>query len=146
MTITQSCGHVVDRNVRETPRGRAYKATLEGTPCWACGNAVHAEAATAQAESLGLPRLEGSPAQIRWATTIRADVMAQIGGDLDNMTHQHDPRLPDMMATAEAITYGMRRASWWIDAAGRRRRPTIDLLEQYLPYTVAIRASLEDET
>lgn len=143
-SINRSCGHeeqiqIYGTNAHgERDRTAAYEAERDCTDCYQVriarerreANALAAEQATAQ----GLPVLTGSPKQIAWAETLRAQAMDKVAAERDEIR-----RLTSRAAAGAGPTGGfyalMRENSaaldhieaklreitnsrWWIDNRG----------------------------
>lgn len=61
---------------RRDAESKAAWFAKQNRPCFECQRKAEQEAAEAQAAELGLPSLEGTPKQVKWAETIRADFLA----------------------------------------------------------------------
>lgn len=96
---THACGHIVPI---DCPSDRQL-AWIRATKCRDCARAAARASAAAWESEAGLPCLEGSPRQIAWAATIRADILrsawAQTARD----------------AAALAALREQSRAGWWIE-------------------------------
>ncbi len=116
-SITHTCGHTEPHNIIGTNvhGERQRKADwLAGQPCYACKRAaqdkVRAEAASAAAAATtDLPALTGSPKQIAWATTIRAEARGAIDATIAGK------ELPEAARRALDALYAQTDAGWWIE-------------------------------
>ena len=130
--ITHACGHDQTVQLYGKARERESRAQwLAGTDCKDCFKAQRdrerAEESQRNAEAnraAGLPELDGSPRQVEWAETIRAQML----GDLA----QERTRLSDLRAgeewekgleavvTAQAALAEVASAKWFIDHRHQR--------------------------
>lgn len=150
-TINRACGHVEEVDIRGTDvRGERKRraAWLATHDCGACHRHKRqeqrdalAEQATALAEVLLLPDLDGSPKQVAWAQDIRLSFLAALAGQIHGdpvtptigavvlasvvagrgLAGDHTPRLwagadPDLvLAVYTRVVLRQTRAKWWID-------------------------------
>lgn len=72
-TVTHTCGHEREYQLygKHTERDRKIE-WLSGQECPECRRKAEEEVAKKEADELGLPELEGSEKQVKWANTIRA--------------------------------------------------------------------------
>lgn len=115
-SITHDCGHTETHNIVGTnvhgERDRKV-AWLSGQVCSDCYRATQDKARAAATEAAAaattdLPGLTGSPKQIAWATTIRADAKAAIDAAVAGK------ELSEAQRSALAALYA-QPAAWWID-------------------------------
>lgn len=132
-TITHSCGHDETHQLQGKVNSRERKAEwLKSQPCTACRKAAeaadraeaNAKAAEANAAA-GLPELTGSPKQIAWAETIRAQQIADADSTISTMegnmskAPEGQAEIAEKLLDAAKAIYqeikGQAEASWWID-------------------------------
>jgi len=125
--ITHSCGHTETHGIGGTnTRGqRESKAAWLATRV--CGECYRAERdaarATKSAESAsanavgGMPTLTGTPKQIAWAETLRAEVAAKLLPLRAQIAERADgnPRVARAMVAAIDGVMAHTDAKWWID-------------------------------
>ena len=76
-TITHSCGHEHEYQLFGKSNERERKmAWLESQECPECRRKAEEEAAKAATEGIELPELEGSEKQVKWANTIRGNMIS----------------------------------------------------------------------
>lgn len=99
-TITHICGHTSTQDLTGPSRDRQWRiGKYEGEDCWPCqrakrdaANAAATAQAVAVAEASGLPSLEGTPKQIAWAETIRANFITNVAPAIRVLTEEYvDP-------------------------------------------------------
>lgn len=146
-TITHACGHTQDRQIYGTDtRGqRGDKARwLESQPCSDCSRvqrererAEESERAAAHAAAEDWPELSGTPRQVAWAQTLRADAVAAC----DQRADRAGPPAADELRRAwrRMMVSRYTDASWWIE---HRDMTTPQLLRAAL--TDAERTELEN--
>jgi hypothetical protein len=84
--VQHACGHTVEHQLTGPGRTRDWRLKrLAEETCWDCDRAERAAAldlvnhqAAEAAAAAGLPTLEGSERQVAWATTLRADALAEL--------------------------------------------------------------------
>ena len=118
--ITYACGHVADVQIYGKAADRERKiAFLERGICKECWRAEQsrkeAEKAQEVAQVFGLVALEGSPKQIAWANTIRAELFSEYGDQLKAAT---DEKTRNFMK----FLVGQSSAKYWIDRQGATLR------------------------
>ncbi|MGY1944439.1 hypothetical protein [Nocardia asiatica] len=139
-SIDHSCGHTERHQIAGSNSGGQRDRRADGmrhTECSACAaearqadrRARDAAAAAAAAEQ-ALPDLEGTPAQVRWATTIRAEALAVLDMVLDYLD-SHDDRPADRdqqlrqtIADTRAIYLTTVEAKKWIHYRTYQHDPT----------------------
>lgn len=128
--INAICGHSHQVQLYGPNAGRESKAAwLEGRECPECYSARTAAeraAATeaAKAANADLPALIGSPKQIAWAETIRAEKVAQLRFLAERLAAAPaDAPGMDVARKIIAERLGRTEAKWWIDFA---RQATYD--------------------
>ena len=141
-TITRSCGHDETHNIGGPVKLRDSKATwLESGICRECWAKEQAEArraanviASDANKANGLPALSGSPKQVDWAETIRAEKLAEIDThyakmlsqwaamDLTPAQAEQIERGKHMFMAGLATLKGESSAAWWIDNKDRPGR------------------------
>jgi len=88
-TIKHTCGHVVHHNLTGKIDGRTKRADyLTKKICIDCYKAKKTADAKAKNEKNNLPNLTGSPKQIAWAESIRANVAID-ANELKGMCDTH---------------------------------------------------------
>ena len=130
--ITLSCGHVEKHRLHGSPRNQeALEREISARKCASCLQAEQqAERAARNAESAarnaaaGLPALQGTPKQIAWAETIRAEARRRFA-ELDVSALDYEfwaDETPQIRARAEALiredieaTMNRTKAAWWIE-------------------------------
>lgn len=125
-TVQHSCGHSEEHKLYGKHSERERKiAWLQSTDCHQCYAAAQqqqreqaADNARQQAESQGLPQLQGSDKQIAWALTIRermlediADTRTLILGNVGKGPQEISDRALQVLDEMELQT----SAAWWID-------------------------------
>lgn len=129
---------------KERDRRRAYEATRECTSCYedrvAKERAESSAKAAEQAKASGLPSLTGSPKQIAWAETIRAEKMAEMRQLLDLINEHPVPVEARILAAIHSLHEELQAQSasrWWIDNRGESVkdmvRARLDLLKEIAP-------------
>ena len=146
-TITHACGHTQDRQIYGTDtRGqRGAKALwLESQPCSDCSRAQRdrdraeeSARAAAHAAAEDWPELSGTPRQVAWAQTVRADAAAAYNQRADRVGPPTTQELRQFWRRTVVSRY--TDASWWIE---HRDMTTPQLLRAAL--TDADRTELED--
>jgi len=108
MQIVRACGHVEKvHGIRKADRDNVYRH-LESTPCRECYLREQDEKmATANAKR-GLPALEGTEKQVRWAEAIRAEMLREL--DAIEIEGTPKPEWFEARRWIEART----EAGWWI--------------------------------
>ncbi len=134
-TVQHSCGHEVKHRYDgpEAER-RQRQAWLRSKPCQICWQAERAGAAAEQREDLGLPDLEGSEEDVRWAEVVRAKAITHNRDFYSKVTRKTDVASQDKLhrAIVAAADEAMREletqveAAWWIE----HRFDVIDHLRQ----------------
>lgn len=122
-TITRTCGHTETVNIcgpyKDRARQAEYEATRTCRECYLAGqeasrNQAAAEAAESAAAN-GLPALQGSEKQVRWAEQVRAELLTGADAIRDRLSNApnetHRAAVADALAAIEAET----AAGWWID-------------------------------
>ncbi|MGI5214937.1 hypothetical protein [Plantactinospora sp. CA-290183] len=107
-------------DTRGQRRWRAER--LAGEPCRACQQIAHQavnERAATVAAAAGWPPLTGSPRQVSWAETIRADQLAAAHAEISVHTSVPDPVRDEVAAVYAEILLRHTDASWWIDNKDR---------------------------
>jgi hypothetical protein len=113
-TITRACRHTETHQLYGPGADREKRAEwLKSTPCTDCYRKEQAERAAEQTSNL--PELTGTDKQIQWATTIRAQIVAQIESIVARIADN-----PDADGAAETlddarIILKQSKASYWID-------------------------------
>lgn len=113
--ISQKCGHTSTFNIGGPLKDRERKeAWLAEQTCRACQQAEveaarneAAAKAAAKADEQGLPQLQGSEKQVRWALTIRA-------GIVETIESLGTPRDETALKVISHIK-SQAAAGWWID-------------------------------
>ncbi len=128
--IERSCGHYETVNISGPYKARESRVEYEeGRLCRECYTAkVDAErdaaaaAAAEQAEASGLPALQGSEKQIRWAEQIRAEIIGGAGEGMASLAEVRETvaanaDAPGATEVAQALDELEAQASagWWID-------------------------------
>ncbi|MFD7861507.1 hypothetical protein [Streptomyces sp. NPDC059783] len=158
-SITHECGHTGDVELFGKRSERDRRAEwLAGIPCDSClreeEDRERAEASARNAEAnraAGLPELSGSPKQVAWAETLRANVLAALDEERDRYSKalqraadrgrdatRVEKRLA-RVATARGAVASITSARWFIDnrsarvdglvrraASGELRAPTAE--------------------
>ena len=114
--IKHICGHTSTKNISDDNSAEWYASR----PCWECVKAEATAKAKSEAEAKGLPALAGSPKQIAWAETIRAEIIEDLERSIAGAV------LSDAGKEAIAMLRGVAGAKWWID---NRARPAMDLVK-----------------
>lgn len=129
--ITYACGHDQTVQLYGNARDRESRAQwLAGTDCGDCFKAQRdqerAEENQQNAEAnkaAGLPELDGSPKQVEWAETIRAQMLGDLARERTRLTglrvdeerqRERKKRL-DAIVTAHAALAEVASAKWFID-------------------------------
>lgn len=121
--ITAICGHTYREQQYGPHRGRESRtAWLEGRDCPDCyterKKAEHAAASAIAAENnkaADLPALTGSPKQIAWAETIRAEKIAQLNALAARLAGGSNEGKVAMARTIIADRIARTSAKYWID-------------------------------
>jgi len=129
--VKMSCGHVETVSLYGPVRERERKMEWMGRErlCRECYQAERERAAAdaaRQAAEQGLPALSGSPKQVAWAESIRADILAQCEAAVakaDKVAAERDLSEADEaeLARIHAALDALRAeasAGWWIDHRG----------------------------
>lgn len=122
--IDFACGHTETRDLSVKPAGKrkGFANWLSQQNCFECWKdetkdertQQRREAAASNAKKLGLPELEGSPAQLEWAPIFRDSVIQNAHEELcrgQDATLTEDEFEERIMEHARMIT----RAGWWMD-------------------------------
>jgi hypothetical protein len=136
-TIEHTCGHPAEHDLNGSPGFQAWEAKRRAAgPCPICyraevdsENALNAAFAAEQA----LPDLAGTPRQVAWAVSIRADFLGQLphllAGLRKAVAGQGGAELPgpdEALAVIRESTCRETSAPWWI----RNRDRIADSLRQ----------------
>ncbi|NLZ56311.1 MAG: hypothetical protein GX900_06595 [Clostridiaceae bacterium] len=91
VTATRSCGHtervLVNYKITDMEEWESRQAEQL---CFECQKQKRLEEAREQVAGLDLPPLTGSPKQIAWAETIRADIIKNVGERLNYFLENTD--------------------------------------------------------
>lgn len=129
--IDFKCGHSETRDLSHKPAGdrAGFAKWLEGKQCTECFEKdapkrkkqyakqfaeEEREKAEAEAKKLGLPELEGSEKQVKWALSVRNDLILSAHSALvedDGADLTEDEFTTRILEPAQRIL----RAGWWID-------------------------------
>ena len=114
-TATHTCGHSEEINLigKHTERERRLD-WLASRPCLDCVRAAQRAAAEQQATAQALPALTGSPKQVSWALTLRAQALAG-ATELVNAAQAQRAPIATELAGRLASLRGQTSAAWWID-------------------------------
>lgn len=136
-TVKHSCGHTETGQLFGSYEERQRRlAWLKETPCQPCKRQAEQQAAEQSAAAAGLPALSGSPKQVAWATTIRAEKLKAAAADREqfaalgrrqNATAEQMAEQLGQYDQAAAALAAHERAAWWID---RRNTPIRQLLKE----------------
>jgi hypothetical protein len=120
--IRHSCGHDATVQIYGTNVSGERERKAEWLATQPCTNCARAERMTdnelrnmisaEQAAVAGLPALEGTPKQVRWATTIRQDTLDSLRASLGKL----GDALDDAMGIYQRIAARETSAGAWIDA------------------------------
>ena len=130
--ITAACGHSVKHRPHGTPREQeAQEQEISSRKCRGCVEAdQQAErdtlnaAAAAENAAAGLPTLQGTPKQVAWAETIRAEARRRFEAlDVSALDYEiWADETPQIRARAEQLirediarTMSRDQAAWWIE-------------------------------
>lgn len=108
--VAYSCGHTMRLHI-SGPKQYFTRDRWAGGVCRGCRQAEQENVSAADDNAAhGLPALAGSPEQVHWAETLRADKMLE----LDRTLEQH--RAPrQVRALYRAVLARQTTARWWID-------------------------------
>ncbi|MFE1786665.1 hypothetical protein ACFW9F_29855 [Streptomyces sp. NPDC059506] len=117
--VARGCGHTeqVELTGPHARREQAL-ARMAQEDCSACVQAQHQQqnaGSAAAAQAAGWPALAGTPRQVAWAETLRADAVAELRRDAAWWARQYPEATGDPVAAIEARTLAVTNASWWID-------------------------------
>ena len=119
--VKHTCGHTQRHALGRIKWTKEREATrLAGTPCTACwseGVAEHTEGFCGVSE---MPELEGTPRQISWARTIRAEVVARVMTECNVLERQRKDRGLESVEEkilGTVLTPALKKVSakWWIE-------------------------------
>ncbi len=125
MTVTHSCGHEMDYNISGRPMERERRAFgLSQRLCPDCQEKADRE----QEKELGLPDLEGSDKQIKWARDIRLCFFNTAEHELsDNFYRPRSKEKTDAkIREAEGWLRLMTSSRWWIDHRDDTMEETVE--------------------
>lgn len=122
--IHHSCGHTTEQQIYGTDVNNERQRQAEKLgrgPCPDCRRRQYDEgnrAAAEAAEAAGWPALTGTPKQIAWAQSLRAQAVDHLSSQV-RMAYAWTE---DMMALAATLlVHGHTAASWWIDHRAHKR-------------------------
>lgn len=130
-----ACGHRIYQRIPTTQAQRDAAIAKSLEPCRDCKRAADQAAASEAANRDGMAPLEGSEKQVAWAMTLRQQALTGLSSYLVGMVKLEHPDLRFAMAATEALEYGVKSASFWID---HRRADSETLLAEWTPIARAI--------
>lgn len=150
--ITHTCGHLQTHQIYgpNTRGQRAYQARqLAARPCDTCTRATRDQvsaAATEMAQAAGWPTLTGTPRQIAWAQTLRADVLAALIAELADHPQIPDAIREEVVDLYTRVALREQDAGWWITSFARRGtgRPAAIIVGRFAAADRAALAALRE--
>lgn len=117
VTITHTCGHVVEHEVTGSLALRQWKIDrLFAEPCWECRKAAMAADALRAAQVAGLPPLDGTPKQVAWAVTIRQAKLDEMDTWREEVAEAGVESVKAGRATSEQVRAAMDELDRWLSS------------------------------
>ena len=114
-TIDHKCGHRVEHNIVGPTDARQSRIEWLGTTL--CAECYRAEQlAQSHAATSDMVELVGTPRQVEWAITLRANIMQQLAADRAKAAEMGHTASPEVQAAIDAMV-AQTSAKFWIENA-----------------------------